>query len=303
VLSTLTGQLARRVWRGIPPQIQTGRLLRPLANAIYRRALVVSTRNQSTSTWFLRNPPLLATLRELADRHERQGSLRICVLGCSTGAEPYSILWTLRKARPDLRISCLAVDLSESSLAKARLGAYSRHDPEMRFMTDESLHNMFDRDGDSYTIKRWISADTQWVSGDVRDEDVVASLGTHDMVLANNFLVHMDTACATDCFRKIMGLTRPRGIFVCRGIDLDLRQRLAREAGLTPLPMNVVEIHDGDALARACWPWDYWGVEPMTKSRPDWLSRYASVFRVAESPASARELISSERVANGAQGL
>ena len=42
----------------------------------------------------------------------------------------------------------------------------------------------------------------------------------------------------------------------------------------------LAEIHDGDPMVRADWPWHWWGLEPFNRRRQDWRARYASVFRV-----------------------
>ena len=47
------------------------------------------------------------------------------MLACSKGAEVYSILWTIRSARPDLRVRMHAVDVSREILAFAEKGVYS----------------------------------------------------------------------------------------------------------------------------------------------------------------------------------
>ena len=51
--------------------------------------------------------------------------LDICVLACSKGAEVYSILWAIRSARPDLRLTLHAVDISQEILEFAERGVYS----------------------------------------------------------------------------------------------------------------------------------------------------------------------------------
>jgi hypothetical protein len=44
----------------------------------------------------------------------------------------------------------------------------------------------------------------------------------------------------------------------------------------------MAEIHDGDPLVRADWPWHWWGLEPLDRTRDDWRTRYASAFLVGE---------------------
>ena len=169
--------------------------------------------------------------------------------------------------------------------------------PGDAFLSEQSRRDLFNRAGDLYEIKPWIAADIQWLHGDLRDKGFLASLGTHDIVLANNFLVHMDASQAEDCFRKIVRLSRPGGTFVCRGIDLDLRARLARELQLSPIATRLREIHDGDQPARASWPWEYWGVEPLNMSHTDWQWRYAAVFRIPENGTTAPQVLGAENAA------
>ena len=47
------------------------------------------------------------------------------MLGCSTGAEAYSIAWAIRSARPELKLVLQAVDISRSAVAVGKRGAYS----------------------------------------------------------------------------------------------------------------------------------------------------------------------------------
>ena len=74
-------------------------LWRWLHNLVCLRA----RRQQYFGTFFLRNRPLLHLMRRLAGQKPHGATLRIAVLGCSIGAEVYSILWTIRSARPDLK--------------------------------------------------------------------------------------------------------------------------------------------------------------------------------------------------------
>ena len=66
----------------------------------------------SLGTLFLRNRPALELMRRLVQNEARGARLKIAVLGCSIGVEVYSILWTLRRSRPDLELDVHAVDIS-----------------------------------------------------------------------------------------------------------------------------------------------------------------------------------------------
>jgi len=97
-------------------------------------------------------------------------------------------------------------------------------------------------------------------------------------------LIHMEKAEAVACTRNLLQLVRPGGMFVCRGIDLDVREEVAADFGLRPITSHLEEIHYADAAldAPSGWPWHYWGLEPLDKSRKNWLHRYAAIFQVPE---------------------
>ena len=83
-----------------------------------------STRRQFPGTFFLRNRPELELMRRLVELNESP-TVKIAVLGCSIGAEVYSILWTLRSARPEIKIQMCAVDISAEVLNLAREAVYT----------------------------------------------------------------------------------------------------------------------------------------------------------------------------------
>ena len=69
-------------------------------------------------------------------------------------------------------------------------------------MTAAEIEEFFDRDGDSATVKSWIKEGIEWDVGDAGEPEILDTLGPHDIVVANNFLCHMDDrwrrdVCAT----------------------------------------------------------------------------------------------------------
>jgi chemotaxis methyl-accepting protein methylase len=247
-----------------------------------------ASRGQSFSTFFLRNRAQLELICRLSNRNGKSCTLRITVLGCSEGAEVYSILWTIRAARPDLKITLHAVDISKEVLEFAEKGVYSLTSRELvevpifECMTPEEMHEMFDTEGDRARIKPWINEGIVWHVGDAGDPEIVNVLGPQDIVVANNFLCHMHPQDAERCLRNIGRLVTPGGYLFVSGVDLDVRTMVARDLGWAPLPDLVEEIHDGDSHVRMGWPSEYWGLEPLNKRRRDWKTRYASGFRLGK---------------------
>jgi chemotaxis protein methyltransferase CheR len=81
--------------------------------------------------------------------------------------------------------------------------------------------------------------------------------------------------------RNVAKLVDRDGYLVVSGIDLDVRARVALDLGWTPVRELMEEVHEGDPSVRGDWPTEYWGLEPLDKTKPDWQIRYATVFRPA----------------------
>src|SRR4051794_37677899 len=83
------------LWNHLPVSWRATRLIYwygAFLHFIIRRR---STRNQFHGTYFLRNRPELKLICELINKRPTGSSVRLGVLGCSNGAEVYSILWAV----------------------------------------------------------------------------------------------------------------------------------------------------------------------------------------------------------------
>lgn len=272
----------RWIWNLLPRSLTTVRPIRSYAMFLHSLARLQANRRQSFGTFFLRNRPELELIRRLSDQKGKGSTLRISVLACSNGAEVYSILWKIRSARPDLKVIMHAVDISKEVLGVAQTGVYSLQTAESMFerMTEEEMLEMFDRGGDQAKIKTWIKEGITWHLGDAGDQRILNVCGPQDMVVANNFLCHMDPTDAEKCLRNIARLVAPGGYLFVSGIDLDIRTKVAHDLGWKPVLDLMEAIHDGDPCLRAAWPWGYTGLEPFNERRHDWKIRYASVFQL-----------------------
>ncbi len=96
---------------------RTGEELERLINAL-----------TTNHTSFLREPQHFALLREaVLPPLAARGAVRIWSAGCSTGEEPYTILFTAAEALPPerlARLELLATDISTRVLEQARSGIY-----------------------------------------------------------------------------------------------------------------------------------------------------------------------------------
>jgi SAM-dependent methyltransferase len=228
----------------------------------------------------------LELIRRLIEQCAKTDTLRVAVLGCSIGVEAYSIAWRIRSARPDLKLTLRAVDISKQAVEFGECGRYSRVGPQVagtdifERMKGPEIMELFDRDRDVLTVKSWIKEGIKWQVGDVAEPETIDALGPQDLVVANNFLCHMRPVMAERCLRNIARLVRPYGYLFVSGIDLDVRTKVANDLGWHSLQELLEEIHEGDPCMKTFWPWHYAGLEPLNKMRGDWKRRYAAAFQV-----------------------
>ena len=225
----------------------------------------------------------------------RRDPLKILVLGCSTGAELYSLLWMVRVARPEQSVQALGIDLSTSYVRAAADGTYPIDATEVAGISETAYHRLFTRQADMLSVQPWLKDHATWSVGDACSPYLPTRLGPQDLVLANNFLFHMPVARAEACLRNIVRLVAPNGYLSVAGVDLDVRSRAVRDLGLRPIPAKLEDIYTADGLLEA-WPLHFWGLEPLDRKHPDWPGRYTTLFRVPPGePQEAPALVSARR--------
>jgi SAM-dependent methyltransferase/mannose-6-phosphate isomerase-like protein (cupin superfamily) len=281
-------RLNRRLWDNLPVSFISLGPTRLYGEFLHTLACIHNDRGQAFATFFLRNRPQLELLRRLVQRWTEAKTLRVAVLGCSIGAEAYSVAWTIRSARPDLRLILQAVDISRKAVEVGKCGTYplaseATNTDLFERMTEAEIAELFDRDCDVATVKPGIRNGIEWHAGDVGDPEMIDVLARQDIVVANNFLCHMGPAMAENCLRNIARLVKPLGYLFVSGIDLNVRTKVAKDLGWNPLQELLEEIHNGDPCMKTFWPWHYAGVEPLNKRRRDWRLRYAAAFEMAPS--------------------
>lgn len=306
-------RINQRLWEILPSSLADSWPLRWYGRFVHALARIQRIRAQAFNTYFLRNRPELELIRRVVADKRSGDAVRVAVLGCSTGAEAYSIAWTIKTARPDLRLIMHAADISSEAVEFAKRGVYPLNarvgDKEIydcmaagrwkvsqpgselvgseivERMTADEKADFFDRDQDAVAVKQWIKDGINWRVADAKDPGMVESLGPQDLVVASNFLCHMEDLEAERCLRNIARLVGPHGYLFVSGIDLDVRASVARELAWQPVTDLLEEVHDGDPSLRGQWPCQYAGLEPLNKSRRDWKTRYAAAFQLGSAQA------------------
>jgi chemotaxis methyl-accepting protein methylase len=296
--------IATWVWNHLPAPLASTALGRAYGVHLHGLVQLQASRQQSTGTFFFRNRPELELLTRLLGRKSQGATLDMAIVGCSKGAEVYSMAYAIRCARPDLKINLIALDISKDVLEFAEAGVYSfkseddsedsqdralatrtaKDQPSSIFerASSEEMEALFDRNGDLVTVKPRFREGITWHLGDAGDSHLIGALGLQDIVVANRFLCHMYPDQAEACLRNFARLVKPGGHLFVSGADLSVRTKVARTLGLKPVTDLISEIHNGDPSVRNDWPLRYWGLEPFDRGRTDWNVWYASVFQCAE---------------------
>src|SRR5215475_5853192 len=113
------------LWHRLPSFLIKRRFICRYGSFLHSLVKLRSPRTQFHGTFFFRNRPELQMMLALAASKAKGSRLRISVLACSNGAEVYFILWTIRSARPDLKVMVDALDISSEIVEIAKAGIYS----------------------------------------------------------------------------------------------------------------------------------------------------------------------------------
>ena len=254
----------------------------------------------SHTTVFFRNRPQLEELAGALLPHVWPGgapdALEALVCGGSIGCEAYSLLVALREFGPgggeSLRARVLSIDIAEAVTAQARAARF----PAAVFTP------LFDLEGGlpDAVRDRWFTAGEDgafWQphpalrsAAEFQTLDLLAEplARAFDLVVCQNVLTHLEPPAATSLLDRLLERAKPRAVFVCSGVDLDLKARIAA-AGFRPWTGRLEEIHDGFTTHRMHYRQNrgqhYFELEDIDRTRPDWPTRYATLFyRVPPAP-------------------
>ncbi len=206
-------------------------------------------RKTMTFTRFLRIPTQFEALSgpvlDFLWSDQSDTTLSIAILGCSNGAEVYSVASILRRSRPDVKFRISAVDLNREMIGRARSAIYAAEEIFANDMiTPEFVDATFDRENGMYRVKGDLRERTSFIVGDVMDPKLKEVIGTQDIVYAQNVLVHMKPKVARKTFEKVYELLKSRAALFVEGIDLGLRYELTLAHGLHQLSYKIEDIYN-----------------------------------------------------------
>ena len=241
-----------------------------------------SPRDRYTLTRFYRSPSQYDVLcRDVVPYLRPDGSeppLTVACLGCSNGAEAYSIASVLKSSSYRGQFSVAAFDIDKELVARAATGRY--FSPEIfknPFITETFLQSTFERVDDRYLVRPEVKQHVRFAVQDILSDDM-QQLGRFDIVYAQNILVNMPPALARRAFLNICQLLDERAALFVDGVDLGLKVRWTRRCGLRPVTTNMEEIYREAKEFLGEWPYWYSGLEPLAATLRDAAWRYATIF-------------------------
>ncbi len=252
----------------------------------YRLALLSSDRGPHEAfTRFCRNPSQLPALTgptlDFLDPASLGRPLRIVVLACSTGAEPYSFASAIVHERSDIEFEMVAGDINQELVEKCQQGVYTREEVyNHETLCDDFVSRTFvSDDGQAYHVRSNIMKHVEFMPLDALDTNLVEKTGKADILMLQNVLLNVEPDLAHKMFVNMLSLLNEKAVVFLDGVDLHQRAELTERHGLEPLNYQVQKIHDEVwQIRKDGWPQLYWGVEPYWPHRKDALRHYATIY-------------------------
>ncbi len=275
--------VSRRIWWRAPETMRRSRFFLEYGRLIHRFVRMRADINPNYFTCFMRNRPQYELIRDLAAGDSFPVPLRMAVVGCSKGAEVFSLKFLLQQA--GLAIHVTGIDISDGVLRTCREGRFPKDNDAIGELTPAEREALLEDDGDCWRVRDELRAGINWLNYDIRNTGLREKIGVQHVLVANNVLIHMPDEQAAECLRNLAGTIAAGGYLCISGIKLEIRARVARELNLQPVTRDIRLIHHAFPRRLKQWPWKYYGLEPYDPGHPDHDYRYATVFRVPPRPA------------------
>lgn len=250
----------------------------------HRLALHLENRKGFTFTHFLRLPAQLDALGgpvvDFIKAGESRQPIRIVVIGCSSGAEPYTIASVLIERRPDIAFTIDAYDIDADVLAIARAAKYPADLVlDNPLVTRCFIANTFEQNGDQWTVKPQVARHVRFHRADATDANMRQQIPAADIVFAQNVMCNLQRPKARRLFDNVATLLKPRSALFLAGMDLDMRARRTRMHSLVPHTFALEQIHDEARLVLGeRYPWFAAGLEPFSPHCRNPARRYSTIF-------------------------
>lgn len=249
------------------------------------------------TTLMFRNAPLLESLVAILARlAERQASVSVHVAACSSGAEVHSLAIALHEAGLRARVRITGSDVRADLVEAAREGKITAGDLQRVPVQWRARHVVRDSGGGG-----WRVAGAATIGFSVVDLLAGPPADMHDVIVANNMLVHFPDPQKLAILGSLANGLRPGGVLCIGGLRNDALLTQLAEHDLHPVVARSSEIYEAWRIQRDAWyrlPRQYWTLPPWRPGpQAAWL--HAALFAKG-SEAAGRH---SEAVAQGSWRL
>lgn len=169
----------------------------------------------TSETYFFRDEGIFCALPDLVSRLGPTPGAPVVVwsLGCATGQELWSILFTLAEdARvPISAVSPIGVDISTRALARARAAEYSDFEVQ-RGLGELRRERFMEPAGAGWRVARPWRDLPRWVQGNLCEG--LEDLPRPDVVFCRNVLIYFDDALKRSIMRGVADRLAPGGFVV-----------------------------------------------------------------------------------------
>jgi chemotaxis methyl-accepting protein methylase len=162
-------------------------------------------------TSFFRDPQVFSVIERqgLTEVLARSPKPRIWSVGCSDGAELYSVAILLAERGAVQRCTLLGTDCRSDAVLRAREGRYDV--AAMKAVPGEFIRRYFRADKGLWQIHRYLQDLTNWRQGDAM---YTSEPGAWDLILCRNLSIYLQPGAVGRLWMQLAECLRPGGILV-----------------------------------------------------------------------------------------
>ncbi len=180
--------------------------------------LVDAVCTNETSFFRDKSPFDLLVHKLIPDFYERTPfqTIKILSAACSTGQEVYSIIMSLIDGGivpPKFRMKFTAIDISDTAIAKASRGEYSKFELA-RGMNKDKLIKFFNANNDNWRIKDEVRALVAYKKINLLKASEMMSLGKFDIILCRNVAIYFSNDDKKSLFNQLSTMLNPNGALI-----------------------------------------------------------------------------------------
>lgn len=162
-------------------------------------------------TSFFRDPQVFLALQQtgLEEVLSRSSNPRVWSVGCSDGAELYSVAMLLSERNALQRCTLLGTDCRADAIQRARDACYDS--TTLKSVPGELIRQYFCEEGARWRIQSFIRSVAQWRQGNAMR---TSEPGTWDLILCRNLAIYLQPAIAGRLWQRLSGELRLGGLLV-----------------------------------------------------------------------------------------